>query len=277
MDTLGGWKELSDTPVIRPLTNDDVGAFLKMSKDDDPEFRITKEQFERLVQGDAFFGLFINDFLIGHLNLQPFGDDESHFQGIYILSEHRGKGYGSLFVKHALEWFRYQGTIRKVHLYTEQTNVVAQNLYKKYGFEITSEAWHFIAPLNTLKPLNMFTCEELRVEEIDIVGSKFKDVIPAAYIKRHLASDRHHFFTLKDSKDMIVGACRFDISYSGCFPFIIETIDAFDDFLAYIQPFSLEEFDYIRFTFFGIPKLASLCKSREYKLHHEMVRMTCTL
>jgi ribosomal protein S18 acetylase RimI-like enzyme len=264
---------MSDTHVIRPLKDDDFDAFLKYQEVGSVDEE-TWGRFQRLVQGDAFFGLFVDGLLIGHLNLLPFGDDSSHFQGVYILSEHRGKGYGNLFMEHALEWYREQGSIRKVHLYTEQTNKVAQNLYKKYGFEITSEAWHFFVPFDSLSPQNKHGCEEIQEDEIDVVGASFESAMPASYIRRNLSSERTRMIKLVDGKGDIAGVCRLNPNFPGCFPFAIGEVDVFDDFIEGLREFSSDEFDYVRVTFFGIPELANLCKSRKYQLHHELFRMT---
>ncbi|MGY5852899.1 MAG: GNAT family N-acetyltransferase [Candidatus Thorarchaeota archaeon] len=264
---------MSEAPIIRCMTLDDLDRFLKLHKDDDPEDTLNKEQFCRRVESQSFFGLFLDKSLIGNLNLLPFNNHEGHFQGIFIASEYRGRGYGNLLLEHALNWYREHG-IRKAHLYTHKTNEIAQNLYKKHGFEISSEAYHFIVPFDSLTPQDKFTCEEIQEEDIDAVEARFSEVFPTAHIRRYLSSERDHVIVLKYRNGELAGVCRFLPSFPGCFPFVIDKVDAFDDFLTGIKPFSSSEFDYSRVTFFGLPELARLCKERGYELHHEMYRMT---
>ncbi|MFX1562477.1 MAG: hypothetical protein ACFFDP_04135, partial [Promethearchaeota archaeon] len=84
-------------------------------------------------------------------------------------------------------------------------------------------------------------------------------------------------FTLKSLGGKIVGACRFTPSFPGCFPFEIENIDSFDDFISGLRPYSLPQFDFVRVTFTDNDELAQLCNSRSYKLHHLLYKMQLEL
>ena len=83
--------------------------------------------------------------------------------------------------------------------------------------------------------------------------------------------------TLKDKNSRIVGACRFDPQFPGCFPFEIAETESFDDFINGLRSHSLPTFDYIRITFTDQPKLAELCEERGYKLHHRLYQMMADL
>ncbi|MFX0207555.1 MAG: hypothetical protein ACFFDT_16330, partial [Candidatus Hodarchaeota archaeon] len=101
--------------------------------------------------------------------------------------------------------------------------------YKKFGFSISGTTWHYFVPFDSLRPLNIYTCKEILENEIDLVGQKYIDTLPAAQIERFLASDEFHVLTLKNDNEDIVGACRFTPSFPGCFPFVLDIIDSFDD------------------------------------------------
>lgn len=180
-------------------------------------------------------------------------------------------------MKHAIEWFRKQKIIKQIHLYTQDHNKVAQNLYKKFGFRISGKTWHYFIPFDSLRPLNIYTCQEILENEINPVGEKYADALPAAQIKRFLTYDEFHVLTLKNNNDDIVGACRFTPDFPGCFPFVIDNFDAFDDFLVGLKQYSLPDYDHIRVTFTDYPKLAQLCEERMYKLHTKLYKMILVL
>ncbi|MDF1541053.1 MAG: GNAT family N-acetyltransferase, partial [Candidatus Thorarchaeota archaeon] len=205
-----------------------------------------------------------------------FGEDEGYIQKIAVSSPYQGKGYGSMLMDHANEWFRGQGGIKTVHLYTQQDNHVAHELYKKHGFAVTGTTWHYFVPRDSLRPTGFYKCQEIKKDEIDEVGNKY-EALPAVQIRRFLENVRYHIMTLKDKESQIIGVCRFTPSFPGCFPFLMEIPEAFDDFLTGLEPYSLPEFDYVRVTFTDIPKVAKLCEERGYKLHHKLFKMSLEL
>lgn len=247
------------------MTRRDWKSFDSLHSSDD-EF--TEGGFKSHLKGEGFFGLFLNGVLVGHMNLNLFGDDECHFQHIFIGEEYRGKGFSNALMEYSFNWYRERG-IRRAHLYTEVGNETAQYLYKKYGFTLDSRAWHFIVPFSTLSPSNRYTCHEILEENIDPVDNRFQR-LPAGEIRRWLNSDSRMGLMLKDTQGGIVGACLFTPDFPGCRPFEVSTLDCFDDFIAGIKERSLPEFDFVRLTFAGNDELAGLCKQRGYELVHEM-------
>jgi len=59
--------------------------------------------------------------------------DEAHITNIAVHPDHRGKGYGNFIVEGLIATAKKDGIIR-LTLEVRRSNVVAQNLYKKYGF-----------------------------------------------------------------------------------------------------------------------------------------------
>ena len=54
---------------------------------------------------------------------------------IYLDSEHRGIGIGSMLLERLMEWARANPIIEKVTLAVFSTNDRAQRLYRKFGFQ----------------------------------------------------------------------------------------------------------------------------------------------
>ncbi|MFW9904314.1 MAG: GNAT family N-acetyltransferase [Candidatus Thorarchaeota archaeon] len=268
---------MRDKPVIRPMTIYDWDGFHKSDREIFPDDSILENWFNKRVQRDGFFALEKHGQIIGQLILALFGENEGHIGRIGIDKEHQGEGYGDLLMEYAIKWFRKYKVVKQVHLYTQDHNKVAQNLYKKCGFRISGDTWHYFIPYDSLNPLNIYTCQEILEDEIDPVGEKYADTLPAAQIRRFQSSVDFHVLTLKNTEGEIVGACRFTPSFPGCFPFVLDNLDSFDDFLFGLKPFSLPDYNYYRITFTDYPKLAQICEERKYKLHHRLYKMTRAL
>ncbi|MFX0124598.1 MAG: GNAT family N-acetyltransferase [Candidatus Hodarchaeota archaeon] len=266
---------MSHELVIREMAVEDWNIFHQLDLAIFPDDSIPEDWFKKRVKRDGFFALVFEGQIVGQLILALFGENEGHLGRIGVDQNYQGEGYGNLLMKHAIEWFQKQ-KIGQIHLYTQDHNKSAQNLYKKFGFTISGNTWHYFVPFDSLRPLNIYTCQEILEDEIDPVGEKYADTLPAAQIKRFLSYDDFHILTLKKNGE-IVGACRFTPSFPGCFPFVLDDTDSFDDFLIGLKPYSLPVYDYIRVTFTDYPKLAELCEKRMYKLHHRLFKMTLTL
>lgn len=227
------------------------------------------------VQKGGFFGLFIGEKIVGYVNLNPYGDDQGHFQSIYISREHRGKGLSHAMMEHALAWYKERG-VRKVHLYTEVDNKAAQSLYRKHNFTLDSRSWHFVVPFSTLEPKEKFTCQEVSESEIEVAGG-FSERLPSGEIRRWHSSNDRRPLMLRDHEGVVAGVCMFTPGFPGCRPFEIRNSECFDDFILGIKARSLPEFDYVRVVFAGNDDLASLCKNRGYDLVDEMFYFTAEI
>ncbi|MGY5876208.1 MAG: GNAT family N-acetyltransferase [Candidatus Thorarchaeota archaeon] len=268
---------MREEPKIRTMILEDWSTYKEIDKDIFPDDVQDEEFFTKQLEREGFFALELNGELVGMLKLALYGEDEAHLARIGVASEHQGKGFGSILMEHAIEWYRDHGGVNRVHLYTQDFNTTAQGLYAKFGFNVSGTTWHYFVPFDSLKPNGKFSCQKILDEEIDPVGEQYDDTLPAAQIRRILANDENHVMTLKDSEGNVVGASRFTPGFPGCFPFVLDKIESFDDFLAGLQPFSLPEYDYVRVTFTDYPDLAQVCEEREYKLHHRLIKMTLNL
>jgi ribosomal-protein-alanine N-acetyltransferase len=77
------------------------------------------------------------DLLVGYVGLW-FMIDEAHITSIAVRSSHRGHGIGELLIIASLELGEIQDT-KMLTLETRISNVIAQNLYKKYGLAIVGK------------------------------------------------------------------------------------------------------------------------------------------
>lgn len=59
--------------------------------------------------------------------------NEGHITNIAVLKEYRGKGLGNKLIE-GLIWISIKNNIDNMTLEVRKTNIVAQSLYKKYGF-----------------------------------------------------------------------------------------------------------------------------------------------
>ena len=263
-------------PEIRPMKAEDWTQLHEMDVEIFPDDSLQEDWLKKRVERDGCFVLIQDGQIVGNLIVARFGEDEGHLGRIGIAKSQQGKGYGSMLMEYAIDWFRREGEIREVHLYTQDFNKTAQSLYKKYGFKKSGTTWHYFVPHDSVKPKNKHTCQEIQESEIELVGKMFPS-LPVKQIRRFLTYEEFHVLTLKDKDGNIQGACRFTPSFPGCFPFEITELDCFDDFIAGMKKFSLSEYDYCRITFTDIPELAELCEDREYRLHHRLHKMTLSL
>ncbi|MCK5265011.1 MAG: GNAT family N-acetyltransferase [Candidatus Thorarchaeota archaeon] len=263
---------------LRSMTNNDWDILHEMEQEIFEEDQLRKDHFINTVKKGNYFAMEIDGQIFGELNVARFGSDEAHLRRIGVAKSHQRKGYGTILMKHAIDWFKKEDGISTVHLYTQDHNIPAQSLYRKFGFKVTGITWHYFVPFASLKPERKYTCQEILDDEIDFVGDTFP-TLPAAQIRRFLedTETKNYVLTLKDKKGNIMGVSRFTPSFPGSFPFEITRIDCFDDFIKGMEKLSISEFDYVRTTFTDNKELAKVCEEREYHLHHKLHKMSLNL
>ncbi|RLI59220.1 MAG: hypothetical protein DRO87_03655 [Candidatus Thorarchaeota archaeon] len=267
---------LNGGPLIREMKAEDWPEFHSIDVEIFPDDMMERDWFMKWVERDGFYALEDGGQLVGMLIVAPFGDHDGHLGRIGVAKGHQGKGYGKALMQYAIEWFRRRRT-RRVHLYTQDFNSTAQGLYRRFGFEPSGTTWHYFIPFSSLEPSHLCTCQKIGNDEIECVGAKCGEAMPASQIRRFLSNDRYVVLTLKDSSGAIVGACRFTPSFPGCFPFVVDGAGHFDDFIAGVERFALPGYDYVRVTFTDYPDIAEVCKERGYRLHHRLYKMTLDL
>ena len=87
--------------------------------------------------GGFFSVLVLDDDVIGTVSALDRGD-YAEIERLYLLQEHRGRGYGRLMVEHFLEWVRSTGHGRAIAWSDKRFND-AHEMYKAMGFSVVGD------------------------------------------------------------------------------------------------------------------------------------------
>ena len=121
--------------IIRPMTMDDVDEVYIVEEDCfvDPWSKesIRKELKNNLAR---YLVAQLDDKIVGYVGVW-FVVDEGHITNVAVHSDYRGKKVGDKLVKQMVELCK-ENNIVAMTLEVRASNIVAQNLYKKYGFKM---------------------------------------------------------------------------------------------------------------------------------------------
>ena len=121
--------------IIRPMTMDDVDEVYVVEEDCfvDPWSKesIRKELKNNLAR---YLVAQLDDKIVGYVGVW-FVVDEGHITNVAVHSDYRGKKVGDKLVKQMVELCK-ENNIVAMTLEVRASNIVAQNLYKKYGFKM---------------------------------------------------------------------------------------------------------------------------------------------
>lgn len=84
-----------------------------------------------LSKGEVYMAHLSNGLYLGFIQVTKDG----FIENIIVSKSNRGRGYGNIFMEKCI-------SLGAKKLWVKQINNVAQNLYNKYGFEITGETNH---------------------------------------------------------------------------------------------------------------------------------------
>jgi ribosomal-protein-alanine N-acetyltransferase len=118
----------------------------QMTKNDiDGVFEVEKNCFKDYWSKDAFLKELKNDvskYLVAKIDEKVVGYvgiwlilDEGHITNVAVHSDYRGKKIGDELIKSLIEVCK-ENEIKSMTLEVRVSNIVAQNLYKKYGFKL---------------------------------------------------------------------------------------------------------------------------------------------
>lgn len=82
------------------------------------------------------FKLFINNIEVGCVSLDHINDDTRKYVFVHTLeiySKFRNKGYGKLMLRSIENYCKSKKT--SMELYVEEDNIIAINMYNRYGFK----------------------------------------------------------------------------------------------------------------------------------------------
>lgn len=97
------------------------------------------EDFIRCINRSEVYGYFVlveNEEVIGYYGISSIAED-GELLTIAIRSDRRGRGYASLMMRSSILQAGLKGS-KKIFLEVNEKNIVAQNLYKKFGFKTIS-------------------------------------------------------------------------------------------------------------------------------------------
>ncbi|NPD87993.1 MAG: GNAT family N-acetyltransferase [Asgard group archaeon] len=269
---------------FRNILERDWKAYHEMDIESFSEDKIEKKDFLRWLESDGFIGFFAWKNLVGYLMLRTMGD-YGHLARIAIKKSERGKGYGLRLMEHADSFFK-ERNVRKIGLYVETKNDVAISLYKKNGYNLAFESWHYLIDENLVKkiekeiiPTESAEMKILSIEDYDIIILTFPS-INKEELKNHLdfktPGERKNSIPLGlfiDNDLKVYG--RFSPYFSGCRPFLCTDVKYVKEFLINLHPYRKKE--YYRITFDRDKNLTEFCENNKYKLWHHLWVMEKTI
>ena len=116
-------------PVIRPMKKEDIDDVLDIVDN------WTRTIFFEEIKNPFSYNFVLawRDIIIGYLNFWIVPDG-IELNNIAIHENFRGKGYGKLLLQFLIECGKVFKSER-IFLEVKEDNLIAQNLYKKYGFK----------------------------------------------------------------------------------------------------------------------------------------------
>ena len=122
--------------IIRPMELDDLEEVLNIEKKSFPNpwtynifyYELTQNKYAK------YFVLEKNKEIIGYLGLWYKGRS-FHISNIAINERWRKRGYGGSFLKF-IEKIASKHKIKDVSLEVRRSNLIAQNMYRKYGYKV---------------------------------------------------------------------------------------------------------------------------------------------
>jgi [ribosomal protein S18]-alanine N-acetyltransferase len=126
---------MKDTIECRLMTEEDIADVLQVER---ASFATpwSSDAFESEIKQNHFANYIVlemNNELVGYGGFWSIVD-EAHITNIAITPAYRGKKLGDFLVKNLMELATELGA-EMMTLEVRASNIVAQNLYKKYGFE----------------------------------------------------------------------------------------------------------------------------------------------
>ena len=120
--------------ILREMTLEDIDQVLEIEKETFP-IPWSKDAFEKEVSNNQ-----LAVYLVAEVDYKIAGYggfwrilDESHITNIAVKDEFRGKGIGDAILRGIID-YSDKNEIPHITLEVRSSNIVAQNLYKKFGF-----------------------------------------------------------------------------------------------------------------------------------------------
>jgi len=149
--------EANDIPVAagtaRPAREEDIPLVYRWSREfaafveQDPDFQLSDEQKERYAgrvrKGLVWLFEAPDGEIVSIASVARQLNTGCSVSGVYTPPHERGKGYAAANVL-ALSRAMLEKGNRFVTLYVDKTNPISNHVYKKIGYRILCDAWHYI-------------------------------------------------------------------------------------------------------------------------------------
>ena len=135
------------SPAIRTALRSDLDAVLELMagyyRDDGLEFAAANAQAMARLLCEPQWGevslLELDGKVIGYVALcigysLELGGNDAFVDEVFVVPEHRGRGYGRLLLEHLALRARARG-VRALHLEVDRSNTAARELYASLGYE----------------------------------------------------------------------------------------------------------------------------------------------
>lgn len=121
--------------IIREMAKSDVDKVFEVEKSCFNDYWSKKSFYDELKNRLAhYFVAEIDEKIVGYMGFWTILD-EGHITNVAVISDYRGMGIGNRLVENAIIWCK-ENFMSMMTLEVRQSNMVAQNLYKKYGFKL---------------------------------------------------------------------------------------------------------------------------------------------
>lgn len=266
---------------LRNLQPSDWSQFELLENAIFPDDPFSFEHFNYRIQNEGFKGLFDHDKLVGYVFCMNYAN-YNHLHRIGVHPDYQGKGLGSKLMNYAISFFA-RFMVNEIWLYVETKNTTAIKMYEKFGFTRKRESWHYIIDIEKFnsqsKPKlekDKFTIREVTESDLEQLKEKFSNLnyeeIYFQFQEKKLNKNDNLFLGLFSNE--IVGFARFNQNYSGCRPFIYQTLEMADYFVdGIINNYVLPAKKVVRLTFDDYVELANYLSERGYIQHHHMYKM----
>lgn len=126
---------MNNNLIIRDMKLKDIDGVYNVEKSCFPD-PWSKESFKKEIQNKLakYLVAQIEDKVVGYVGAW-FIIDEAHITNVAVSPEYRGQKIGDKIVKYLIDECN-DNKIKAMTLEVRVSNIVAQNLYKKYGFKL---------------------------------------------------------------------------------------------------------------------------------------------
>lgn len=124
--------------IIRAMEHSDLDRVLEIEKQ--AFNKQSGEDFINCINRKEVYGYFVleeNGVVVGYYGISAIAED-GELLTIAISSDKRGRGYASLMMRSSILQAGLKGS-KKIFLEVNEKNIVAINLYKKFGFKAISK------------------------------------------------------------------------------------------------------------------------------------------